>query len=313
MDCSIFQSNIWEDFKLKTGYHKSFRVSGILILQKSLPLGKTLLYSPMVSQEQFLKIKNSAKIRNFIEDIKDIGRANNSVFYRLELNIPWEKNSPYAKLLTPNFVKSFEEMQPEHNWILNISRPEDQLLAEMKQKGRYNIKIAEKGGVTISSSGNPGRELDEFYEQYSKTGKRHRISYRGKSYFEALLEILGKSGYAKAYVAYAGKTALASAIILFYGSSALYLYGGSSEEKRNLMAPYLLHWAIIKEAKEKGLAEYNFLGVAENENPKHPWAGITRFKKQFGGQQVDILGSYDLPLKPVQYQAFKLAEKIRRR
>jgi lipid II:glycine glycyltransferase (peptidoglycan interpeptide bridge formation enzyme) len=79
------------------------------------------------------------------------------------------------------------------------------------------------------------------------------------------------------------------------------------------MAPYLLHWEIILDAKKQNLKEYNFLGVAPNEDQNHPWAGITRFKKQFGGYQADILGSFDLPLKPLEYKLFKFAEKIRRK
>ena len=305
MDASIFQSNEWEDFKLKTGFEKSYRVDDILILQKKLPLGKTLLYSPMVPQYQV----SSIKYQVFLEEIKNIAEENNSIFYRLEINAP--RNTKY-EILNTNFIKSFEEMQPEHNWVLKINRPEEQLFSEMKQKGRYNIKIAQKNDIKINSSSIPGKELDAFYKHYSETGKRHHISYRGKSYFEALLEILGKSGYASVYTACFQNTPLASAIILYYGDAALYLYGGSAEIQRNLMAPYLLHWEIIKEAKERGFSEYNFLGVAPDDNHKHPWAGITRFKKQFGGEQVDIIGSYDLPLQPLQYKAFKIAEKIRR-
>lgn len=311
MDCSIFQSEGWEDFKLKTGYEKSYRISGILILQKKLPLGKSMLYSPMVGRASLDKIQDTRyKTQTFLSEIKDIAEQNNSIFYRLELNLPRTYN---LQLTTYNWTKSFEEMQPEHNWVLKINKPEEQLLSEMKHKGRYNIKIAEKNHISIKRSNKPGKELDAFYEHYQATGKRHKITYRSKSYFEALLENLGKKDYAFCYTAdYKGKS-LASAIMLFYGESALYLYGGSAEEFRNLMAPYLLHWQIIKDAKEAGLSEYNFLGIAPDDNPSHPWAGITRFKKQFGGEQVDILGSYDLPLKPVQYKAFKIAERLRRR
>lgn len=326
MDCSVFQSKEWEHFKLETGYEKSYRVEDILVLQKKLPLKKTLLYSPMVSEQQLAGIRNKKLgIRDsFIEEIKDIAEQNNSIFYRLELNIPKletatafggvpSNGGKNCELRTPqNFVKSFEEMQPENNWLLDLRKSEEELLLNMKQKGRYNIKVAAKNNITISRSSEPGKELDAFYKQYSETGNRHKITYREKKYFDHLLEILGKSGYARVYVAYTGKTALASAVMLFYRDAALYLYGGSSEEHRNLMAPYLLHWEIIKEAKALGLKEYNFLGVAPNDDPAHSWAGITRFKKQFGGEQVDILGSYDLPLRPLQYQGFKLAERLRR-
>lgn len=204
-------------------------------------------------------------------------------------------------------------MQPENNWVLDLTKSEEEILAEMKQKGRYNIKIAQSSGLTFTSSNEmKSKELDAFYEQYAKTGQRHKISYRSKNYFETMLEILGGKGYARAYTVWHGENALASAIIVLCGDSALYLYGGSSDEERGLMAPYLLHWEIIREAKNAGLSEYNFLGIAPDEDQNHPWAGITRFKKQFGGAQVDIEGCYDLPIKSLEYKIFKIAEKMRR-
>jgi lipid II:glycine glycyltransferase (peptidoglycan interpeptide bridge formation enzyme) len=300
MDFTIFQSPEWEEFKLKTGYENSHRIGNILVLQKKLPLGRSMLYSPLVSERSY-------KSADFVKQIRKIALENKSILYRLELNAPKDADLPAG------FVKSFEEMQPEHNWVLDIDKTEEEILTGMKQKGRYNIKIAENAGVKVTSSNDAdSKELKEFYKQYSATGKRHKISYRGPEYFTSLLAIFGKSDYALVYTAWHGEKALASAIILFYGQSALYLYGGSSDVNRNLMAPYLLHWQIIKDSRARNLKEYNFLGVAPNDDEKHPWAGITRFKKQFGGEQIDIAGSYDLPIRPIEYQAFKIAEKIRR-
>lgn len=306
MDCSIFQSREWEEFKLATGYQKSHRVGDILVLQKALPLGRTMLYSPMIAEDQI----EATASKNFGQEIAGIAQENRSVFYRLELNTTNDKLTPRP---ASGFRKSFEEMQPENNWLVDLSQPEEKILAGMKQKGRYNIKIAEKYNIKVTYSNSTGPELHAFYNQYAKTGSRHKITYRQKKYFESLLDILGRCDYARVYIAWHGKTALASALVLFSGKAALYLYGGSSEEHREMMAPYLLHWHIMREAKERGCTEYNFLGVAPNEDPGHPWSGITRFKKQFGGFQVDILGCYDLPIRKVEYKSFKFAELIRRR
>jgi len=312
MDCTIFQSPEWEEFKLRTGYGKSYRISGVLVLQKKLPLGRTMLYSPMVSKHQLDSIQNTdgSVKKEFFDEINKIEKENNSIFYRLELNQP---ETVICYLLSVGFKKSFEEMQPEHNWLLNLSQTEEEILCGMKQKGRYNIKIAQKNEIKTTSSIDPkSKELNAFYSQYIKTGKRHNVSYREKKYFEALLDILREKEYAKAYTAWHGDIPLASAIMIFFGRSALYLYGASSDEHKNLMAPYLLHWEIMREAKTRGYKEYNFLGVSPDDSEDHPWAGITRFKKQFGGYEANIMGSYDLPLRPIEYQVFKIAEKIRR-
>ena len=212
-------------------------------------------------------------------------------------------------------------MQPEHTLILDLTKSEDEILAQMKPKGRYNIKVAARNNLTIEKSAAPGKALDDFYRLYSTTGQRHKITFRAMKYFESLLEILGKSGYAELFTIYLAdksqetrdKRPLASAIILYSDQKAIYLYGASSDQYKNLMAPYQLHFEIIKEAKAKGCTEYDFFGIAPENLPNHPWAGVTRFKKQFGGEERQIAGSYDLIFKPVMYQLFKIAEKIRRK
>lgn len=304
MDCSVFQSEEWATFKKRTGYDRSYNVCDIFLLQRKIIHKWSMLYAPMVSEDQ-LKIVLSSK---FNDEIKKIARENNIVFFRLELNINQETKINLPK----EYSQSFEEMQPKHNWLLDLKKSEEVLLSEMKQKGRYNLKIAQKNDLKFVSESGPGKALDAFYDQYEKTGKRHSVSYRGKNYFEALLEIFGQKDYARVCMVTKNNIALASAVVLYYGQSALYLYGGSSEEMRNLMAPYLLHWEIIKEAKKRNLSEYNFLGIAPNDSKNHPWSGITRFKKQFGGYKEDIQGCYDWAFKPTVYGMFKIAERIRR-
>lgn len=317
---NIFQSKEWEDFKLATGYQKSYRVNDILVLQKNLPLGWSMLYSPMVSQVQLTGIMNhESGIKGFLAELKAIAAPAKSILYRLELDVPAADHD--SEFIIHNsgfgFAKAFEEMQPEHTLVLDLHKSEDELLAEMKQKCRYNIRLASKNNITIEQSDNPGPELDDFYRMYAETAKRHKITHRGKKYFESLLEILGKNGYASVYTAYAlidgRKTPLASAIIVCSGPKVIYMFGSSSDEYKNMMAPYRLHWEIIRESKEKGYKHYDFFGVAPDEDPSHPWAGVTRFKRQFGGEQIDILGSYDLVFNPVKYHLFKMAEKIRRK
>lgn len=314
MDNSLFQTPEWEKFKVATGYQGSFRVDDVLVLKKNLPLGRSMLYSPMLSQTQKSKVKS----QNFNLKLKSIAQQCNAIFYRAEFDIPLIDNAieQLSDLQQLGFYKAFEEMQPEHTIVLDISQSEEEILAQMKQKGRYNIKIAERSGVTISSSESRGVELGRFYELYKTMATRQRISYRNKAYFEALLEILGERQYARCYNATVsdsgGEQTLAAAIIGFCNHRATYLFGGSSNERRNLMAPYLLHWQIIREAKAAGFSEYDLFGTAPNDNPNHPWAGVTRFKKQFGGNEIHLAGSWDLVFRPMEYQFFKMAEKIRR-
>jgi len=305
---NIFQSKYWEEFKLKSGYRKSHRVDDILVLQKDLPLGRSMLYSPMVNQVQSEKLE----VSSFIEEINRIAKESNSIFYRLELDVP---STIHALPSASGFKKSFEEMQPEHTWVLDITKDEETLLKEMSVRCRYNIKHASKQEVSVKS-GIEQEKIDFFYNLYSTTGKRHGITYRAKTYFERLIEILGKDGYASIYTGEIENEAkavpLTAGILIYSGEKAIYMFGASSNEMRQAKAPNLLVWKMIQDAKERGYKEFDFFGIAPTDDPKHPWAGITSFKKQFNGRQIDIAGSYDLVFRPTEYRIFKLAEKIRR-
>lgn len=305
---SIFQTPEWEEFKLKTGYQKSYRIDDILVLVKKLPLG-TMLYSPMVAQNQISDLKN----QKYQSKIKEIARQEGAIFYRLEFDLVDTPDN--RKLITNDYIKAFEEMQPEHTLILDIDQPESEILSQMKPKGRYNIKVAQRNQVKVSRT----ESIDNFLQLYETMAKRQRISYRGKRYFETLIDILGQKDYIAVFEAGVPKNdetgdpkCLAAAIVSFYNGRATYLFGGSSNDKRNLMAPYQLHWEIIRESKKRGMKEYDFFGIAPEGQPNHPWAGVTRFKEQFGGHRKDILGSWDLVFNKIKYQAFKIGERIRR-
>ena len=310
---TIFQTPEWEEFKLKTGYEKSWRVFDILVLQRKIPLLGSMLYTPMATHDQ----TKLATQKIFLDQIRKITKESKAVFYRLESGEEAESDISPAK---SGYIKAFEEMQPEHSLILDISKSEEEILAQMKSKGRYNIKVAEKHGVKIVDG-----TVEDFYKLYEATARRQKISYRNLAYFQNLIDILSKKDYVKVFSGYvenegpstspraSGGAPLASAIVVFYGNLAIYLYGGSSDEMRNVMAPYKLHFEIIREAKKRGCKEYDLFGIAPSDDEKHPWAGVSRFKRQFGGREISMLGSWDLVFSPIKYQLFKIAERIRRK
>ncbi len=303
---NLFQSPEWEQFKLATGYQKSYRIDGVLVLQKNLPFGRSMLYSPMLSEAQAESIKY--KVESFLKEIKIISQKSKSIFYRLEINIDSQQwNNKTMKQL--GFVKSFEEMQPEHTRIINLELSEAEILAQMKQKGRYNIKIAEKNGVKIEEV----TDIDRFYALYHSMASRHGITYRSRDYFQKLLDNLLPKGYCKVFIAAANGQDLAAAIITYYSQTATYLFGGSSDINKNYMAPYLLHWHIMQQAKARGCKKYDLFGVSPRGKNDHAWSGVTAFKEKLGGEYVELLGSYDLVFKPTEYQLFKIVEKIRRK
>jgi len=350
MSKSLLQTKEWAALREGFGW-QTHNVEDIFVLEKKLPLGKSFLYAPEVTfnnikshpelssegslglskmshSRQILRDAQNDNLQNFIENTKEIAQKSNSVFLRLEI-LDQNDTKIIEKLKENGLIKAFEEIQPEFRQIIPIHGSIDEILAGMKQKGRYNIKIAQKNNIQVKTSDN----ILEFYQMFLETARRDGFSIRPKDYFENMLEILGGQGYAELLVANYENKPVAAEIISYYNGVASYLYGASSNEYRNLMAPYLLHFEAIKRAKEKGCKIYDLLAVApigeadssqttDDSSPKsvdrspstvgHKYSGISRFKKQFGGETICLVGSYDLVFQPFWYKIFKIAEKMRR-
>src|SRR5574344_445390 len=227
----------------------------------------------------------------------------------------------------PNFTKqnslhvklSPTAVQPPDTVILPLSLTNDELLANMKSKWRYNIQLAEKKGVTISAYhyGDPDFEkaFDCFYSLFETTGKRDGISPHAKSYYHDLLERSSRSSdnskpVVTLYIASHEGDNLAGIITLFCNREAVYLYGASDNIKRNLMPTYLLQWRAIQDPKSFGCPVYDFYGMPPTDDPNHPLHGLYLFKTGFGGTIIHRPGSFDVPLTHF-YKWYIRAEKAR--
>jgi lipid II:glycine glycyltransferase (peptidoglycan interpeptide bridge formation enzyme) len=171
--------------------------------------------------------------------------------------------------------------------------------------------------------------LDEFYELYTATSKRDGIALHPKAYYRRLFELAAADmgvprtiegspradGRPRAdirlWVARHEGQALAAIVTLFYGEEAVYLYGASGDEKRNLMPAYALQWAAMKAAKESGCLRYDLYGIPPSDDPGHPMAGLYRFKTGFGGDLLHYAGSWDYVYKPLAYAILSMAERAR--
>jgi len=299
---SLLQTHEWAALRESQGWRTHW-IDNILVLEKPLFFGLSFLYSP---EPDFFQID----FAKFLPKIKEIAQNSKAIFIRLDfLN---KNETIYSQKITAilkkyHFVKSFEEIQPEYRQVIDLSCSEELILAQMKQKGRYNIKIAQKHAVSVEKSDN----IDDFYNIFRQTARRDGFQIRPKKYFEDLLKILGDQ--AELLVAKYQNKVLAAAIITYYCETASYLYGASASEHRETMAPYLLHWQAIREAKNRGCKIYDLLAIAPNNAAKHKYAGITRFKEQFGGRKLQTIGSWDLVVKPCWYILFKWIEQLRRR
>jgi lipid II:glycine glycyltransferase (peptidoglycan interpeptide bridge formation enzyme) len=206
------------------------------------------------------------------------------------------------KFLDERFVKAPLNLQPKYTQVIDLADDEVAILAQMKPKGRYNIKLAEKKGVKIVGEEINAENIKAFFEIYDQTFSRKKLEKKDLPFFERLMGEC--KSIAKLYFAeYEGKK-LATEFVIYYGNRATYLYGASLDESREVMAPYLMHWEVMKEAKKNGFKEYDLWGIATPGDEKHEWIGITDFKKKFGGREVALIGSYDLVIQKDLYEAF---------
>jgi lipid II:glycine glycyltransferase (peptidoglycan interpeptide bridge formation enzyme) len=211
------------------------------------------------------------------------------------------------------------DVQSPDTVIIDLRPSEDEILAAMKPKWRYNIRLADKKGVVVGEAGL--ESVAEFYSMYRETASRDRIEVRNERYYAALFEAaLGDAGTdsgsktrpdLRLWFARHEGQALASIVTLFRGKRAVYLYGASRDAKRNLMPTYALQWAAMRAAKAAGCEEYDLFGIPPSEDPTHPMAGLYRFKTGFGGSVAHRAGSWDYAYRPLVYGAFRAAEAVR--
>ena len=211
-------------------------------------------------------------------------------------------------------AKKSIDLNPHKTLILDLNRTEEEILASMHPKTRYNIKVAEKHNVLVQEE----RELNpEVLNLLIQTSKRAGIRGFDPNYYTQLVKYFSenKDITVKVYTASQENELLAVNIILQYKYGHIknlgtYLFGGSSNTKRNLMAPYLLHWHIIQELKKQGYEKYDFWGIEED--PKHPWYGFSKFKLGFGGEVIKHGGTWDYVLSPAWYNIYIFIRKLNR-
>ncbi len=303
---SILQTHEWAKFKASQDF-EILELNGIFVHKRKLPLGKNFLYIPEVAASQITP--------GHIEEAKKLAKKLNSIFIRLEVVDKYSDNAD-KMIQAFGFVRAFEQVQPKWRQVIDISKSEDEILAQMKQKGRYNLRLAQRHDVKVESQNSKvtieSQKIKDFYSLYTETVKREKITGRTADYFQKMVDNFADTDYLEIFLATYQNKPVAAALVSYFDSVASYLYGGSSREHREVMAPYLMHWKIIQKAKERGCKSYDLLGRSAPEK-QGKWSGVTKFKEQFGGEAVEILGSYDFVSQSFWYGLFKMAEKIRRK
>ena len=246
---------------------------------------------------------------NVLKNLFEFGKKNKLIFIKIEPYIYYDES---YKLLTTNYtlLKSPHALFPEWTQTLELIHSEEILLQNMKPKTRYNIHLAQKKGVVIKEMSTDEGYLI-FERLYFETCKRQK--YRGHTplYHKSIWSCL-KNSQAHILIAFLGKTPLAAYELLYFQKRIYYLYGGSSVQNKNVMAPNLLMWEAIKLGKRLGATLFDMWGsLPPTYSNSHSWSGFTRFKEGYGTQFTHLSPSYDLVIYPLLYKVYTIANKLR--
>ena len=305
------QKPMWQwDAIAVRGEDGAIRGSLAVMTRKVPGIGRTLMYG---CRGPVCDLDDRETFSQLLDGAKALAKKYKSYVIKIDPDVP-SSNAAFSSMLqsfgfrAKEGGKNFEAVQPRYVFRLNVEgKTEEELLANFHQKWRYNIRLAERKGVTVRICGK--EMVPAFSDLMLTTGVRDGFVTRKPEYFAAMLDNLGE--HARLYMAFdPNDTPIAGTLAIHYGDKVWYLYGASSNEHRNLMPNYLLQWRMIQWAVETNCRIYDFRGVSGDVSEDNPLYGLFRFKQGFGGDFTEFVGEMDLVLSPVIYWAVEHGTSI---
>jgi lipid II:glycine glycyltransferase (peptidoglycan interpeptide bridge formation enzyme) len=197
---------------------------------------------------------------------------------------------------------SNEQVQMRNTQLIELRKSEEELLAAMKQKTRYNLRLAERKGVTVRVGG--PEDFSKLYQMYAETSLRDGFVIRSEAYYLSVWQTFFEAGMLKPLVAEAEGEAVAGLMLFMFKEQAWYIYGMSRDLHRERMPNYLLQWEAMRAAKAAGCEVYDLWGSPDEFNESDPMWGVYRFKQGLGAYEVRSIGAWDLPVQPAVYRLY---------
>jgi len=303
-DGHLLQTSRWGALKARFGWgvervaltDGDAIVAGAQVLYRSLPFGLTLAYVP---KGPLVDWDDKTAVRALLAALRQGARQRRAFCLKLEPDL-LDDPAQAARLVRHGLRSSPQTVQPRSTILIDLDREEDEILARMKSKSRYNIRLAARKGVIIRDG--TACDLPAFQSLLEETARRDNFVVHSAEYYRVAYDLFVPSGHARFLLATYQDTILAGIMVSVLGRKALYLYGASGSTHRNLMPNYLLQWEAIRLAKRRGCLTYDTWGipdedeeVLEREFLKRSgglW-GVYRFKRGFGGRVVRYLGACD--------------------
>jgi lipid II:glycine glycyltransferase (peptidoglycan interpeptide bridge formation enzyme) len=308
------QSYEWGEFRKKTGVEvirQGFEKNGKLtdaftVTIHPIPKTKfTVGYLP----------KGTIPTKEILESLKELGKQHNCIFIQLEPNI--QKSSDLeSQILNLDLRLSHHPLFTKYTFTLDLTKSEEELLSGMHQKTRYNIRVAEKKGVTVTEN-NTSSAFKEYLKITDETTTRQKFYAHTHSYHQQQWDTLPhtpseSSLSSHLLTAQYEKDTLAAWILFIFNNTLYYPYGASSSKHKDKMASNLIMWEAIKFGKAHGCTSFDMWGaLSDTPDTTDAWYGFHRFKENYGSKHVEFIGSYDLVLNPLLYKAYQGIDVLR--
>lgn len=303
----ILQSWEWGEIKGETGWRpvrlallEGGDIRGAAqVLIRSLPYGVgRLAYVP---KGPVLDYSNTELLQAMLGALRDLARDERVISLKIEPEIV--EPSPVTETLAADGLVPAPPVQMRSTIWVDLSAPEEEILARQKQKTRYNIRLAERKGVEVRSG--TVDDLPAWYDMYEVTSRRDTFTIHGLDYYQTVLGVLQPRRMADLLLAYHEDDLLAGIIVFAFGHEAQYMYGASGNEKRNFMAPYLVQWRGMQWARAQGASIYDLWGIPDRLEENEDLWGVYRHKRGYGGEIVRYVGAFDLVRAPLQHMALE--------
>ncbi|MBD3279320.1 MAG: peptidoglycan bridge formation glycyltransferase FemA/FemB family protein [Candidatus Pacebacteria bacterium] len=309
------QSWQWGEFRQKTGL-KVARVG--FFKQGQLYKGLTVTFHPLplINKNVGYCPKGFMPDEEQLAVLKQLAEQHQALFIKLEPNIGNKVGEPSAheqvgRFLLANDATPGRPLFTKYTFQVDLTQSEDKLFANLASKTRYNVRLARKKGVQIFENTSK-QGMNQYLEILQETIKRQGFYAHTPEYFQTMWQELGDSGMLRIFHAVYQNNILASWVMFLFNNVLYYPYGASRNMHREVMASNLMMWEMIRFGKEQNCTKLDMwgsLGPKPNEN--HPWYGFHRFKRGYGGDLIEFLGTYDLVANWPMYKLFRIAENLR--
>lgn len=299
----VLQSYEWGEFKARYGWHPTrllFEddgrpVAAASLLTRRLPWRTHCI--AYVPKGPALDYADAALWDQVLAGVLHQARRQRAIFVKVDADVRVGDSVALAALQRAGFIPSSEQIQFKNTMLIDLRQGDDDLLAAMKSKTRYNVRLAARRGVVVTPGTHASRDLSLLYRLYAETAARNEFIIRPYEYYLDAWGLFVQRDLAQLLVARYQDEPVAAVLLFRFGRRAWYMYGASSNRHRRHMPTHLLQWEAMRWARDQGCDTYDLWGLPDDldEDGGGMW-GVYRFKLGFGGEIVRHIGAYDRPL-----------------